>query len=189
MKAIVCTQYGPPDLLQFKEVATPVPKDNEVLIKLYAAAVNPLDWRLLRADPVFIRLFFGLLKPKFEIPGSDISGRVEAVGKNVTQFHPGDEVFGAKGFAGGGFAEYVCAVEDALALKPTNISFEEAAAVPVAAITALLGLRDKGGIQPGQKVVIDGASGGVGTFAIQIARSFGAEVTAVCSTRNLDIAR
>lgn len=189
MKAIVCTQYGPPDLLQFKEVATPVPKDNEVLIKLYAAAVNPLDWRLLRADPVFIRLFFGLLKPKFEIPGSDISGRVEAVGKNVTQFRPGDEVFGAKGFAGGGFAEYVCAVEDALALKPTNISFEEAAAVPVAAITALLGLRDKGGIQPGQKVVIDGASGGVGTFAIQIARSFGAEVTAVCSTRNLDIAR
>jgi NADPH:quinone reductase-like Zn-dependent oxidoreductase len=189
MKAIICTQYGPPDLLQFKEMATPVPKDNEVLIKLCAAAVNPLDWRLMRGQPWFVRLFFGLLKPKFEIPGSDIAGRVEVVGRDVKQFQTGDEVFGAKGFAGGGFAEYVCAVEDELTLKPANISFEEAAAVPVAAITALMGLRDKGGIQPGQKVVIDGASGGVGTFAIQIAKSFGAEVTAVCSTRNLDIAR
>lgn len=189
MKAIVCTQYGPPELLQFKERATPVPKDNEVLIKLCAASVNPLDWRLMRGKPWFVRLFFGLLKPKSEIPGSDISGRVEAVGKDVTQFQPGDEIFGAKGFAGGGFAEYVCAVENELALKPANISFEEAAAVPVAAITALLGLRDKGQIQSGQKVVIDGASGGVGTFAIQIAKSFGAEVTAVCSTRNLEIAR
>lgn len=189
MKAIVCTQYGPPDLLLFKDVATPVPKDNEVLIKLCAAAVNPLDWRLMRGKPWFVRIFFGLLKPKFEIPGSDIAGRVEVAGRDVTQFQPGDEVFGAKGFAGGGFAEYVCAVEDELTLKPANISFEEAAAVPVAAITALLGLRDKGQIQPGQKVVVDGASGGVGTFAIQIAKSFGAEVTAVCSTRNLDIAR
>jgi NADPH:quinone reductase-like Zn-dependent oxidoreductase len=189
MKAIVCTQYGPPDLLQFKEVATPVPADNEVFIKLRAASVNPLEWRLMRGKPWFVRIFFGLLKPKFEIPGSDIAGLVETVGKDVTQFRPGDEVFGAKGFAGGGFAEYVCAVEDELALKPANVSFEEAAAVPVAAITALLGLRDKGGIQSGQKVVIDGASGGVGTFAIQIAKSFGAEVTAVCSTRNLDIAR
>lgn len=189
MKAIVCTQYGPPDLLQFKEVTTPVPKDNEVLIKLCAASVNPLDWRLMRGKPWFVRLFFGLLKPKCEIPGSDISGRVEAVGRDVKQFQTGDEVFGAKGFAGGGFAEYVCAVENELTLKPANISFEEAAAVPVAAVTALLGLRDKGSIQPGQKVVIDGASGGVGTFAIQIAKSFGAEVTAVCSTRNLEIAR
>ena len=189
MKAIVCTQYGPPDLLQFKEMATPIPKDNEVLVKLCAASVNPLDWRLMRGKPWFVRLFFGLLKPKFEIPGSDISGRVEAVGRDVKQFRTGDEVFGTKGFAGGGFAEYVCAVENELALKPANISFEEAAAVPVAAVTALLGLRDKGQIQPGQKVVIDGASGGVGTFAIQIAKSFGAEVTAVCSTRNLDIAR
>jgi NADPH:quinone reductase-like Zn-dependent oxidoreductase len=189
MKAIVCTQYGPPDLLQFKEVATPVPADNEVFIKLCAASVNPLEWRLMGGKPWLVRLFFGLLKPKFEILGSDIAGRVEAVGKDVKQFQPGDEVFGAKGFAGGGFAEYVCAVEDELALKPANISFEAAAAVPVAAITALLGLRDKGQIQPGQKVVIDGASGGVGTFAIQIAKSFGAEVTAVCSTTKMDTAR
>jgi NADPH:quinone reductase-like Zn-dependent oxidoreductase len=189
MKAIVCTQYGPPDALQFKDVAKPAPADNEVLIKVCAASANPLDWRIMRADPVFIRLFFGLLKPRIEILGSDIAGRVEEVGKDVKQFQRGDEVFGAKGFAGGGFAEYVCAVEDELALKPANISFEQAAAVPVAAITALLGLRDKGRIQRGQKVLIDGASGGVGTFAVQIAKSFGAEVTAVCSTRNLEIAR
>jgi NADPH:quinone reductase-like Zn-dependent oxidoreductase len=189
MKAIVYTQYGPPDVLQFKEVATPVPADNEVLIKLCAASANPLDWRIMRADPFIIRFFFGFFKPKKQIPGSDIAGRVEAIGRLVTQFQPGDEVFGAKGFAGGGFAEYVCAVEDELALKPADISFEHAAAVPVAAITALQGLRDIGRIQRGQKVLIDGASGGVGTFAIQIAKAFGAEVTAVCSTRNVDIAR
>jgi NADPH:quinone reductase-like Zn-dependent oxidoreductase len=189
MKAIVYKQYGPPEVLQFKEVAKPAPTDDEVLVRVCAASANPLDWRIMRADPVLVRLFFGLLKPKHEIPGSDIAGRVEAVGQNVTQFRPGDEVFGAKGFAGGGFAEYVCATEKELALKPANISFEEAAAVPVAALTALQGLRDKGHIQPGQKVLVDGASGGVGTFAIQIAKAFGAEVTAVCSTRNLEIAR
>ena len=189
MKAIVCKQYGPPDLLQFKDVAKPAPADNQVLIKVCAASANPLDWRLMRADPVFVRLFFGLFKPKLEILGSDIAGRVEEVGKDVKQFQPGDEVFGAKGFAGGGFAEYVCAVENELTLKPANVSFEDAAAVPVAAITALQGLRDKGLIQRGQKVLIDGASGGVGTFAVQIAKSFGAEVTAVCSTRNLETAR
>jgi NADPH:quinone reductase-like Zn-dependent oxidoreductase len=189
MKAIVCTQYGPPDALQFKEVAKPSPAANELLIKICAASANPLDWRIMRGDPFFVRLAFGLRKPKIEVLGSDFAGRVEAVGKDVTQFQPGDEVFGAKGFAGGAFAEYVCAREEELAAKPANVSFEAAAAVPVAAITALLGLRDKGGIKPGQKVLVDGASGGVGTFAIQIAKSFGAEVTAVCSTKKMDTAR
>jgi NADPH:quinone reductase-like Zn-dependent oxidoreductase len=187
MKAIVYTQYGPPDVLQFKEIATPTPADDEVLIKLYAASVNPVDWHVMRGHA---RLMIGgLLKPKHKVLGSDIAGRVEAVGRHVKQFQPGDEVFGGKGFAGGGFAEYVCAIEDKLVLKPANISFEDAAAVPTAAITALQGLRDKGRIQRGHKVLVDGASGGVGTFAVQIAKSFGAEVTAVCSTRNVDTAR
>jgi NADPH:quinone reductase-like Zn-dependent oxidoreductase len=186
MKAIVHTQYGPPDVLRFEETAKPSPTDDEVLIKIYAASVNPLDRYLLRGAPL-IRLIPGLRTPKHQIPGADIAGRVEAVGKNVRQFLPGDEVFGAKGV--GGFAQYVCAIEDKLAVKPANCSFEDAASVPVAAITALQGLRDKGRIQPGQKVLIYGASGGVGTFAVQIAKSFGAEVTAVCSTRNVDIAR
>jgi NADPH:quinone reductase-like Zn-dependent oxidoreductase len=189
MKAIVYTQYGPPDVLQFGEIMTPTPADDEVLIKVCAASANPMDWRIMRAKPFFVRLFFGLLKPKRNVLGSDIAGRVDAVGRDVKQFQPGDEVFGLKGFALGGFAEYVCATEDQLVLKPANISFEDAAAVPVAAITALQGLRDKGGIQRGQKVVVDGASGGVGTFAVQIAKSFGTEVTAVCSTRNVDTAR
>jgi NADPH:quinone reductase-like Zn-dependent oxidoreductase len=189
MKAIVCTQYGPPDLLQFKEMAKPAPADNGVLIQVCAASVNPLDWRIMRADPFFIRLAFGLLKPKLDVLGSDFAGRVEAVGKDVEQFQPGDEVFGVKGAAGGAFAEYVCAAEGELGLKPANISFESAAAVPIAALTALQGLRDKGHIRPGQKVLIDGASGGVGTFAIQIAKAFGAEVTAVCSTNKMDTAR
>ena len=193
MKAIVYTQYGSPDVLQFKEVATPTPEDDEILVKLYAASLNTLDRGGMRG-PLFARpMIGGLLKPKYKILGSDIAGQVEAVGKNVKRFHPGDEVFGAKDWFGrrrlGGFAEYVCAVEDKLVLKPANISFEAAAAVPVAAITALQGLRDKGQIRQGQKVLIDGASGGVGTFAIQIAKSFGAEVTAVCSTRNQDTAR
>jgi len=193
MKAIVYTQYGPPDVLQFKDVATPTPADDEVLIKLCAASVNTLDRGGMRG-PLFARpMIGGLLRPKYKILGSDIAGRVEAVGRLVKEFRPGDEVFGAKGWFGrrrlGGFAEYVCALEDSLVLKPANVSFEEAAAVPVAAITALQGLRDKGRIQPGQKVVVDGASGGVGTFAIQIAKSFGAEVTAVCSTRNVETAR
>ena len=180
MKAIVRAQYGPPDVLQFTEVAKPTPADDEVLIKIYAASVNPLDLFQMRGAPL-LRSIPGLRTPKHQILGVDIAGRVEAVGSKVTQFKPGDEVFGVggKGFAGGAFAEYVCSPEDKLALKPANSSFEEAASVPVAALTALQGLRDKGRIQPGQKVLIDGASGGVGTFAIQIAKSFGAEVTAV----------
>jgi len=187
MKAIVCTQYGPPDVLQFTELAKPTPADNEVLIKLYAASANPVDLHLMRGKPFFLRLMSGGLRaPKRKVPGHDIAGRVEAVGRNVTQFKPGDAVFGA---CRGAFAEYVCAKEDNLALKPANSSFEDAAAMPVAALTALQGLRDKGRIQPGQKVLVDGASGGVGTFAVQIAKSFGAEVTAVCSTQKVDTAR
>jgi NADPH:quinone reductase-like Zn-dependent oxidoreductase len=185
MKAIVRPQYGPPDVLQFTEVAEPAPADNEVLIKLYAASVNPLDLFQMRGAPL-LRSIPGLRTPKHRVLGVDIAGRVEAVGSNVTQFKPGDEVFGV---CRGAFAEYVCTTEDKLVLKPANISFEDAAAVPVAALTALQGLRDKGRIQPGQKVLIDGASGGVGTFAVQIAKSFGAEVTTVCSTGKVDTAR
>jgi NADPH:quinone reductase-like Zn-dependent oxidoreductase len=195
MKAIVCTRYGPPEVLQLQEVPTPSPADDEVLVKICAASVNPLDSGTM-TGPLVGRLFTGgLLTPKFKILGADIAGRVEAVGRKVTQFRPGDEVFGGL-FGGmfggeglGAFAEYVCAVEDKLARKPANLSFEAAAAVPIAAITALQGLRDVGRIQPGQRVLIDGASGGVGTFAIQIAKAFRAEVTAVCSTRNVETAR
>src|SRR5437763_6931868 len=191
MKAIIYTHYGSPDVLQLKEVVKPTPKDDEVLVHVHAASVNAGDWHLLRAKPFLMRLMgYGLLKPKHMILGSDIAGRVEAVGSNITQFQPGDEVFAntvKHGF--GGFAEYVSVPETALVLKPTTLSFEEAAAVPQAALTALQGLRDKGHIQPGQKVLIHGAGGGVGTFALQIAKSFGADVTAVCSTRNLDIVR
>ena len=188
MKAIVYHKYGSPDVLELKEVEKPVPKDNEVLVKIHAASVNAWDWRFLRAKPFLVRLSgSGLLKPKNTILGRDIAGRVEAVGNNVTQFQPGDEVFGL--IPPGGFAEYASVPESTLALKPANISFEEAAAVPMAAVTALQGLRDKGQIQPGQKVLIHGASGGVGTFAVQIAKAFGAEVTGVCSTRNVDMLR
>jgi NADPH:quinone reductase-like Zn-dependent oxidoreductase len=187
MKAITYTEYGSPDVLQLTEVAKPTPRDDEVLIRIHAASVNALDWRLMRGKPLFTRLMMGgLLTPTQKILGADIAGRVEAIGSTVRQFHPGDDVFGGKL---GGFAEYVCAVEDRLAPKPANLSFEDAAAVPVAGITALQGLRDKGRIQRGQKVLVDGASGGVGTFSVQIAKSFGAEVTAVCSTRNVDQAR
>jgi NADPH:quinone reductase-like Zn-dependent oxidoreductase len=191
MKAIVYTKYGPPDVLNLEEVREPTPRDDEVLIKVHAASANARDWRLLRADPFLVRLNLGLLKPKHNTLGSDIAGRVEAVGGNVKQFQPGDEVFGdlSGGGFGGGFAEYVCASEDALALKPASLTFEEAAAAPMAAVTALQGLRDKGRIQPGQKVLINGASGGVGTLAVQIAKSFGAEVTGVCSTRKSDMVR
>ena len=189
MKAIVYTEYGSPDVLQLKDVVKPAPKDNEVLVKVYAVSANAADLHLLRADPFLIRLSSGLLQPKNKILGSDIAGRVEAVGKDVTQFKLGDEVFGDISAGGwGGFAEYVCAREDAVVLKPANSSFEESAAVPMAAVTALQGLR-KGQIHSGQKVLISGASGGVGMFAVQIAKSFGAEVTAVCSTRNLGLAR
>jgi NADPH:quinone reductase-like Zn-dependent oxidoreductase len=188
MKAIVRRRYGPPDVLQFTEVEKPTPADNEILIKLHAASVNPLDLFHMRGVPL-IRLIPGLRTPEHQVLGCDIAGQVEAVGGHVKQFQPGDAVFGVTGFAGGGFAEYACAIEDKLALKPANLSFEGAAAVPIAALTALQGLRDKGRIQQGHKVLVDGASGGVGTFAIQIAKSFGAEVTAVCSTRNVDTAR
>jgi NADPH:quinone reductase-like Zn-dependent oxidoreductase len=187
VKAIVYTRYGSPDVLQLREVEKPTPKDDEVLIEIHAASVNAYDWHFLTADIFLIRLMGGgLLKPKSTRLGVDIAGRVEAVGRNVKQFQPDDEVFG---MVRGGSAEYACAPENALALKPSNLSFEGAAAVPMAAATALQGLRDTGQIQPGQKVLINGASGGVGTFAVQIAKSFGAEVTAVCSTRNLDQAR
>ena len=186
MKAMIYTEYGSPDVIQFKEVEKPTPKDNEVLIKVHAASVNAADWHYLRGTPWLFRLAAGLLKPKNIFLGGDVAGRVEAVGKNVTQFQPGDEVFGDLSASGrGSFAEYVCANEAALVLKPSNLSFEEAAAVPVAAGTALQGLQSKVQIQPGQKVLINGASGGVGTFAVQIAKAFRAEVTAVCSTRNV----
>jgi NADPH:quinone reductase-like Zn-dependent oxidoreductase len=184
MKAIVRTQYGPPELLQFAEVATPVPAGNEVMIRLCAASVNPLDLYMMKGAP-WDRMP-GLRKRKPMVLGCDVAGRVEAVGREVTRFRAGDEVFGVTGFKGNGFAEYVCVAEESLGPKPENLTFEQAAAVPVAAITALQGLRDKGRIRPGQKVLVEGASGGVGTFAVQIAKAFGANVTAVCSTRNVD---
>jgi NADPH:quinone reductase-like Zn-dependent oxidoreductase len=186
MKAAIYSRYGPPDVVQVTDVEKPVPKDNEVLIRVRAASVNPLDWHFMRGTPYVVRLGAGLRRPKVTRLGVDLAGQVEAVGGNVTQCKPGDEVFGA---CRGAFAGYVCAVEDKLALKPANLSFEEAAAVPVAGLSALQGLRDKGRIQRGHKVLVDGASGGVGTFAVQIAKSFGAEVTAVCSTRNVETAR
>ena len=190
MKAIVHTEYGPPDVLQLKEVEKPTAGDNEVLVKVHASSVNYNSLAFVRGEPFLARLWSGLLKPKYTIPGNDIAGQVEAVGINVKQFQPGDEVFGdISGCGWGGFAEYVCVPEHALVPKPANISFEEAAAVPEATVVALQGLRDKGQIQPGQKVLINGASGGIGTFAVQIAKSFGAEVTGVRSTRNLDMVR
>src|SRR3990170_5739114 len=192
MKAIVCTRYGSPDVLQLQEVAKPAPQDDEVLIRIYAASVNARDWRFMRARPLFIRLApGGFLQPKNKMLGADLAGRVEATGRLIKQFQPGDEVFGylPSATGRGTFAEYVCAKENLITLKPANLSFEQAAAVPLAAITALQGLRDKGNIQPGQEVLIQGASSGVGTFAVQIAKAFGAEVTGVCSTRNLDMVR
>lgn len=190
MKAIVYTKYGPPEILQLKEVTKPTPKDNEVLVKVHAASVNDWDWGLLRGKPFMNRLLFGLLKPKNTILGCDIAGRIEAVGRNVKHFQPGAEVFGDLcGCGFGGFAEYVCARENALVLKPASMTFEEAAAVPQAAVLALQGLRDKDQIKPEQKVLINGAGGGMGTFAIQFAKSFGAEVTGVDSTRKLDMMR
>ena len=186
MKAILFHKYGSPDILKLEEVEKPTPKENQVLVKVQAASANPLDWHRMRAKPFLVRLGEGLLKPKDPRLGVDFAGRVEAVGKDVTAFQPGDEVFG---MATGSFAEYVCTAESNLVHKPANISFESAAAVPVVAFTALQGLRHAGQIQPGQKVLVNGASGGVGTFAVQIAKSFGAEVTGVCSTRNLEMVR
>jgi NADPH:quinone reductase-like Zn-dependent oxidoreductase len=191
MKAIVHTRYGPPDELQLGEVEKPVPKENEVLVKVQASSVTYSNSAFASGKPFIVRMMgSGLFKPKHKILGSDIAGRVETIGENVKQFQTGDEVFGDLSECGrGGFAEYVAVPENALALKPANLTFEDAAAVPEAAVVALQGLRDKGQIQPGQKVLIYGASGGIGTFAVQIAKSFEAEVTGVCSTRNLELVR
>jgi 2-desacetyl-2-hydroxyethyl bacteriochlorophyllide A dehydrogenase len=190
MKAIVQTKYGSPDVLNLEEVDRPAVKDNGVLVRVHASSVNAADWHLMRGTPFIARLAFGLLKPKFKTLGIDVAGQVEAVGQNVTQFRPGDDVFGDISECGfGAFAEYVCVPPDALVIKPENISFEQAAAVPGAALTALHALCKSGQIQPGQRVLINGASGGVGSFAVQIAKAFGAEVTAVCSTKKMDMVR
>ncbi|MEO5975467.1 MAG: NAD(P)-dependent alcohol dehydrogenase [Ilumatobacteraceae bacterium] len=185
MRAVVRNTYGSPDVLEFQEIDKPDLTDDGVLVRVHSASINPADLYTLTGTPLVARVQSGLRKPKSNRLGVDFAGTVEAVGKDVTQVQPGDEVFGAKS---GALAEYVC-VRDAVVLKPANLTFESAAAVPVAALTALQGLRDKGRIQPGQKVLINGASGGVGTFAVQIAKVFGAEVTGVCSSRNVDLVR
>lgn len=190
LKAIVSKKYGTPDVLESVEVEKPIPNDYQVLVKIQAASLNYGNLALLTGKPFLVRFAFGLVKPKFSIPGGDIAGRVEAVGKHVKEFQPGDEVFGdLSNYGWGGFAEYVAVPEQALAKKPVNLTILEASAVPMAAVTALQALRDKGNINSGQKILINGASGGVGTFAIQIAKAYHTEVTAVCSTRNIDIAR
>ncbi len=186
MKAAIYRNYGPPHVVQITDVEKPLPRDDEVLIKVRAASVNPIDWHFMRGTPYFVRIMAGPLKPKVIGLGIDVAGVVEAVGKNVTQFKPGDEVFGT---CRGAFAEYACTPESTLVMKPYNVTFEQAASVNVAANTALQGLRDRGQIQPGQKALINGAAGGVGTFAVQIAKSFGADVTGVCNTRNVDMVR
>jgi NADPH:quinone reductase-like Zn-dependent oxidoreductase len=187
MRAVVYCDYGTADVLRIEDIEKPVPGDDQLLVKVHAAAINPLEWHYMRGTPYIMRLDTGLRKPKDTRLGVDYAGTVEAIGRNVTQFKPGDEVFGGRT---GALAEYVTAAADrAVVLKPANLTFEHAAAVPIAAITALQGLRDKGKVQPGQKVLINGASGGVGTFAVQIAKSFGAHVTGVCSTRNLELVR
>jgi NADPH:quinone reductase-like Zn-dependent oxidoreductase len=186
MKAIVQNEYGSPDVLELKEIDKPVVKDDDVLVRVHAAALHAGDYFAMRGVPYGVRMTAGWPKPKNYVPGYDVAGHVEAVGKNVTRFQPGDEVFGA---CNGTCAEYACAGEDKFVLKPANLTFEQAAAVPTSALAALRGLRDAGKVQPGQKVLINGASGGVGTFAVQIAKSFGAEVTGVCSTRNVDMVR
>ena len=190
MKAIVYTKYGSPEVLELTEVEKPVPQDNEALVKVFAASVNALDWHALRGEPFLQRLESGFRHPKNPILGADVAGIVESVGLNVRQFQPGDEVYGDLYWCGfGAFAEYAIIPEKSVALKPVNLTFEDSAAVPQAAFTALHALRDQGQVQPGQKVLINGASGGVGTFAVQIAKLFGAEVTGVCSTRNLEMVR
>ena len=186
MKAIVYYKYGSPDVLKCEDIEKPTAGENEVLIKVRAASVNPFDWHFMRGMPYLVRAIAGLRKPKVARLGVDVAGEVEAVGRNVTQFKPGDEVFGT---CRGAFAEYVSTSESALVMKPDNVTFEQAASVPIAAFTALQGLRDKGKIQGGQTLLINGAAGGVGTFAVQIAKSFGADVTGVCSTRNIDMVR
>lgn len=190
MKAVVCTKYGSPDVLQLQEVPKPTPKADEVLIKVHAASVNALDLHFLRGKP-FIRLMFGgLFKPKYPILGGDVAGTVAAVGKNVQQFQPGDEVFGEMSNNGlGAFAEYTCAKENSITRKPANITFEQAAALPIAAQTAIQGLRDLAQVQAGQKVLINGAAGGVGNFAVQLAKQYGCEVTGVCRTDKVEMVR
>jgi NADPH:quinone reductase-like Zn-dependent oxidoreductase len=186
MKAIVQDRYGSPDVLRFRDVDKPEPADNEVLVRAHAAAVNAYDWHMMRGDPYVARLGMGFGGPKVKVRGRDFAGRVESVGRDVTRFRPGAEVFGE---VDGAFAEYVCVPEELLAPKPANLTFAQAAAMPLAGNTALIGLRDVASVQPGQHVLINGASGGVGTFAVQIAKAFGAEVTGVCSTRNADLIR
>ncbi|MDP9273973.1 MAG: NAD(P)-dependent alcohol dehydrogenase [Chloroflexota bacterium] len=187
MKAIVRDRYGSPEVLELKDVAKPVVDDDSVLVRVRAASINAYDWHMMRGSPYLVRMMAGLRKPKNSAMGVDVAGQVEAVGKNVTQFRPGDEVFGSRT---GSLAEYLRATETSfLVPKPAGLTFEQAAAVPMAAVTALQGLRDKGQIKAGQRVLINGASGGVGTFAVQIAKAFGAHVTAVCSTRNVEQAR
>jgi NADPH:quinone reductase-like Zn-dependent oxidoreductase len=187
MKAILFPTYGSPDVLQLAEVEKPAPDENQVLINVVAASANPLDWHRMRAEPFLVRMGDGFLKPKDPRLGADIAGRVEAVGRNVTEFKPSDKVFGAIG--AGGFAEYACTREKNVALKPANVSFEAAAAAPVVGYTAIQGFRYAGGIRAGQKVLVNGAAGGIGTFAVQYAKSCGAEVTGVCSTRNVEMVR
>ena len=188
MKAFVAEKYGPPEVLRLAEVEKPTPTADEVLVKVLGLSVNPADWRSMRAKPLFSRASLGLLQPKHKILGGDIAGRVEAVGSGVTQFKPGDEVFAnLLDHGNGGFAEYVSVPVEAMALKPTNLSFEEAAAVPMAAVTALQGLRHHGEPKARQRMLINGASGGIGTFAVQIAKSYGCEVIGVTSTRNIDL--
>lgn len=188
MQSIQFTQYGSPDVLELVEIDKPIPTDDQILIKIHAASANPLDWHIMRGAPILARFEFGLRKPKINQLGADIAGTVESIGRNVSEFSVGDRVFGDLSFGNlGGFAEYVCASPDSVALIPDNLSFAEAAAMPVVGFTALQGLRDKGQIQAGQKVLVNGASGGVGSAAVQIAKSYGAEVTGVCSTRNLEL--
>ncbi|GII79411.1 NADPH:quinone reductase [Sphaerisporangium rufum] len=190
MKAFVLRSYGAPDMLELTDVDRPAPADHEVLVRVRATSVQPFDWHLMRGEPRVARLMpggLGLRRPKVAILGADVAGEVEAVGRAVTAFRPGDEVYGMP--KGGGFAEYVCVPEGELAPKPPSLSFEQAAAVPLAAGTALLGLRDQADVRPGQQVLVNGASGGVGTFAVQIARALGARVTAVCGPRNVDLVR
>ncbi|MFC2125011.1 NAD(P)-dependent alcohol dehydrogenase [Bacteroidota bacterium] len=190
MKAIVYTEYGSPDVLQFKEVEKPVPKDDEVLVKVHAASLNNWDWDLVRGKPYLFRLISGLLKPKYNIIGADIAGRVEAIGGNITGFQVGDEVFGDLCESGwGGFAEYTCARENALALKPASMTFEQAAAIPQGGVMALQGIRDDGKVQSGHKVLINGAGGATGTFAIQMGKHYGAEVSAVDHASKFDLMR
>ncbi len=190
MQAIRYEKYGQPDVLEMREVAQPTPQDNEVLVQVRAVSLNQYDWHLMSADIFLVRLGMGLFKPKHGAPGADIAGVVKAVGKDATKFHVGDEIYAEIGsIGGGGCADYVCVPEKLVAHKPNNISFEQAAAVPMAGITALQGLRDLAKLQPGQTVLVQGAAGGVGTFAVQIAKLYGAHVTAVCSTRNLEQSR